>query len=106
MKGLGRAVGIPRSVHHASLSHGQKSGVEDLFQKHFANTEVIAFGIADEEWGEKLCIGLTTNLSLSDVQAKLIGINSPKEIFVFNQIPRTTLGKVDRKAAIKLALGK
>ena len=102
LKVLGRADDVINSG-------GEKislTAIEDLFQKHFANTEVIAFGIADEEWGEKLCIGLTTNLSLSDVQAKLIGINSPKEIFVFNQIPRTTLGKVDRKAAIKLALGK
>ncbi len=79
--------------------------IEERFQKHFPGIEVIAFGIKDAEWGEKLCLGVTSNLSLSDVQGKLTGIYSPKEIFIMKQIPRTSLGKVDRKAAIKIAMG-
>ena len=89
-------------------SGGEKislADIEDKFQINFPGLEVVAFGLADAEWGEKLCLGITTNLSLSDVQGKLTGINSPKEIFVLNQIPRTALGKVDRKAAAKLAMG-
>ena len=79
--------------------------IEERFQKHFPGIEVIAFGIKDAEWGEKLCLGVTSNLSLSDVQGKLSGIYTPKEIFIMKQIPRTSLGKVDRKAAIKIAMG-
>ena len=79
--------------------------IEERFQKHFPDAEVIAFGMADAEWGEKLCLGITSEISLSDVQGKLTGIYSPKEIFVLKQIPRTSLGKVDRKAAVKIAMG-
>ena len=79
--------------------------IEERFQKNFPGIEVIAFGIKDAEWGEKLCLGVTSNLSLSDVQGKLSGIYTPKEIFIMKQIPRTSLGKVDRKAAIKIAMG-
>lgn len=79
--------------------------IEERFQKHFPGVEVIAFGVTDPEWGEKLCLGVTSNLSLSEVQRKLTGIYSPKEIFIMKQIPRTSLGKVDRKAAIKIAMG-
>jgi O-succinylbenzoic acid--CoA ligase len=79
--------------------------IEERFQKYFPNTEVIAFGIADAEWGEKLCIGITSKISLSEVQSKLTGIYSPKEIFILEKIPRTSLGKLDRKAAIKIVTG-
>ena len=79
--------------------------IEERFHKFFPGVEVVAFGKPDAEWGEKLCIAVTSNLSLSDVQGKLTGVNSPKEIFVLQQIPRTSLGKVDRKAVAKLAIG-
>jgi acyl-coenzyme A synthetase/AMP-(fatty) acid ligase len=81
-------------------SGGEKISLIDIEEnfKSFAGVEVVAFGMTDAEWGEKLCLGVTTNLSLPEVQAKLTGINSPKEIFVLQQIPRTALGKVDRKS--------
>jgi O-succinylbenzoic acid--CoA ligase len=79
--------------------------IEQIFQKFFPNAEVVAFGKSDAEWGEKLCIAVTSKISLADVQSKLTGVNSPKEIFVLQQIPRTALGKVDRKAVAKLAIG-
>lgn len=80
--------------------------IENLFNTHFPDQEVIAFGLPDAEWGERLCLAVTTNLSLAQIQQKLIGVNSPKEIYIFKQIPKSVLGKVDRQAAIKLALGK
>lgn len=80
--------------------------VEDRFQKHFPDIEVIAFAMTDEEWGEKLCLGVTTKISLDEVKGKLIGINSPKEIFTFPYIPRTSLGKLDRVTASKMAMEK
>lgn len=79
--------------------------IEKLFNYHFPNQQVIAFGLPDAEWGERLCLGVTNKISLQDVQQKLTGINSPKEIFIFKQIPKSVLGKLDRKSAVKLALG-
>ncbi|MEI7560979.1 MAG: AMP-binding protein [Actinomycetes bacterium] len=79
--------------------------IEERFRRFFPGIEVVAFGVPDAEWGEKLCLGVISNLSLTEVQAKLTGINSPKEIIVLQQIPRTILGKVDRKALTKLAIG-
>ena len=79
--------------------------IEQIFQRFFPNTEVVAFSKSDVEWGEKLCIAVTSNISLVEVQSKLTGVNSPKEIFVLQQIPRTALGKVDRKTVAKLAIG-
>jgi O-succinylbenzoic acid--CoA ligase len=80
--------------------------IENLFSTHFPDQEVVAFGLPDDEWGERLCLAVTTNLSLAQIQQKLTGVNSPKEIYIFKQIPKSVLGKVDRQAAIKLALGK
>jgi o-succinylbenzoate---CoA ligase len=80
--------------------------IERLFNSYFPNQDVIAFGLPDAEWGERLCLGVTANISLADAQQKLTGINSPKEIYIFKELPKSVLGKVDRKAAIRLALGK
>ena len=79
--------------------------IEERFQRLFPGVEVVAFGKPDAEWGEKLCIAVTSNISLTEVQGKLTGVNSPKEIFVLQQIPRTALGKVDRKELAKLVIG-
>lgn len=90
-------------------SGGEKislSEIEEKFRKQFPGIEVVAFGVADAEWGEKLCLGVTTQISLIEVQSKLTGIFSPKEIYFLSQLPRTALGKVDRKAAARLAIGK
>ena len=77
--------------------------IEERFQKNFPGIDVVAFGMKDAEWGEKLCLGVTSEISLAEVQSKLTGIFSPKKILVLHQIPRTSLGKVDRQAVAKLA---
>lgn len=102
LKVLGRADDVINSG-------GEKislTAVELLFNSYFPNQPVIAFGLPDEEWGERLCLGVTSNLTLAQAQQKLNGKNSPKEIYIFNEIPRGALGKLDRAAAKKLALGK
>ena len=102
LKVLGRADDVINSG-------GEKislTAVELLFNSHFPNQPVIAFGLPDEEWGERLCLGVTTNLTLAQAQQKLNGKNSPKEIYIFDEIPRGALGKLDRAAAKRLALGK
>ena len=78
--------------------------IEERFQKNFPGIEVVAFGMKDAEWGEKLCLGVTREISLMEVQSKLTGIFSPKKILVLQHIPRTSLGKVDRQAVAKLAM--
>ena len=78
--------------------------IEERFQKNFLGIEVVAFGMKDAEWGEQLCLGVTSDISLAEVQSKLTGIFSPKKILVLQHIPRTSLGKVDRQAVAKLAM--
>ena len=102
LKVLGRADDVIKSG-------GEKISlieIEEKFKKYFPNIEVVAFGVPDAEWGEKLCLGVTKQISLTEVQSKLTGVNAPKEVFVLSQIPRTKLGKVDRPALVNLAMGK
>jgi len=78
--------------------------VEEKIKGFLPNLEVIAFALPDEVWGEKLCIGSTSQLSIEEIKKSMDSLLSPKEVFLFEQIPTTTIGKPDRRAAKNLAL--
>ena len=78
--------------------------VEEKISKLFPNQEIIAFALPDEVWGEKLCLGSTSNLSLEEIKKNIGSLLSPKEVFLFEQIPTTSIGKPDRRAAKNLAI--
>jgi len=78
--------------------------VEDKIRELIPNQEIIAFALPDEVWGEKLCIGSTSNLSIEDIKKSIGSLLSPKEVFLFKQIPTTSIGKPDRRAAKNLAI--
>ena len=78
--------------------------VEDKIRELIPNQEIIAFALPDEVWGEKLCIGSTSNLSIEDIKKSIGSLLSPKEVFLFEQIPTTSIGKPDRRAAKNLAI--
>jgi O-succinylbenzoic acid--CoA ligase len=78
--------------------------VEEKIKGLLPNLEVIAFALPDEVWGEKLCIGSTSKLSIEEIKKSMGSLLSPKEVFLFEQIPTTTIGKPDRRAAKNLAL--
>ncbi|NCV73866.1 MAG: acyl-CoA synthetase [Actinobacteria bacterium] len=78
--------------------------VEDQIKSIFPNTPLIVFSIPDKIWGERLCIGSITNISLEEIGNKLGPILKPKTLFLFNEIPTTAIGKPDRQTAKKMAL--
>ncbi|MFM8937708.1 MAG: AMP-binding protein, partial [Actinomycetota bacterium] len=86
------------------ISGGEKislSAIEQFLQYEFETVEIIAFAKSDAEWGEKLCIATTENLSLdllsSKLKSKFGGHAAPKELHHVNEIPYLALGKPDRK---------
>jgi O-succinylbenzoic acid--CoA ligase len=78
--------------------------VEDKIRELIPNQEIIAFALPDEVWGEKLCLGSTSNLSIEEIKKSVGSLLSPKEVFLFEQIPTTSIGKPDRRAAKNLAI--
>jgi O-succinylbenzoic acid--CoA ligase len=86
------------------ISGGEKislSAIEQFLQYEFETAEIIAFAKSDAEWGEKLCIATTKDLSLdllsSKLKSKFGGHAALKELHHVNEIPYLALGKPDRK---------
>ena len=78
--------------------------VEEKIRELIPNQEIIAFALPDEVWGEKLCLGSTSNISIEVIKKRIGSLLSPKEVFLFEQIPTTSIGKPDRRAAKNLAI--
>jgi O-succinylbenzoic acid--CoA ligase len=90
------------------ISGGEKislSAAEEIIRQIIPNVEIITFAMADDLWGEKLCLASTSNIDIKELRAKLDSILTPKEIFFFDKIPTTVLGKPDRKLALEIAKG-
>jgi O-succinylbenzoic acid--CoA ligase len=90
------------------ISGGEKislSAVEEIIKQILPKMDLITFAMADDLWGEKLCLASTSLIDLDDLRTSLDSILTPKEIFLFEKIPTTMLGKPDRKRAIEIAKG-
>ena len=99
----GRLIVLGRSDDQI-ISGGEKislSAIEQFLQFEFETAEIIAFAKSDAEWGEKLCIATTKDLSLdllsSKLKSKFGGHAALKELHHVNEIPYLALGKPDRK---------
>lgn len=78
--------------------------VEQRIQELLPNEEFIAFALPDDVWGEKLCIGSKNKIDLLALKENLGSILTPKLLFIFDEIPTTTINKPDRKKARELAI--
>ena len=90
------------------ISGGEKislSAVEEIIKQILPEMDLITFAMADDLWGEKLCLASTSLIDIEDLRTNLDSILTPKEIFLFEEIPTTMLGKPDRKRAIQVAKG-
>ena len=90
------------------ISGGEKislSAVEEIIKQILPKMDLITFAMADDLWGEKLCLASTSLIDLDDLRTSLDSILTPKEIFLFEEIPTTMLGKPDRIRAIQIAKG-
>ncbi|HEV8025390.1 MAG TPA: AMP-binding protein [Candidatus Nanopelagicales bacterium] len=68
--------------------------------------QVVAFGVPDETWGQRVCVAIGGDVSEDQVRAfvgeQLSGAKKPKSVFVASSLPTTHSGKVDRVATVAL----
>lgn len=70
--------------------------------------EVAVFGLPDEEWGQRVCAAVVgpveSGAVMQHARTTLAAHKRPKQVFVVDELPRTTTGKV-RRGHIAGALG-
>jgi acyl-CoA synthetase (AMP-forming)/AMP-acid ligase II len=81
--------------------------VERVLLEHPGVHEAAAFGVPDDDWGQRVCAAVAgPELSVPDVhawlQARLDGAHRPKTIVTLATLPRTGSGKVDRERLRRL----
>jgi acyl-CoA synthetase (AMP-forming)/AMP-acid ligase II len=81
--------------------------VEDVISAHPVVNEVVVIGVPDEKWGEavKACVSVRSgaSLSLAELQehckaAGLAAYKKPLSLDVVDEVPKTAVGKVFRRA--------
>ena len=94
------------------ISGGENISTSEITDKIKSLKEVadaFAFGLNDTQWGEKLVAAVVLR-KLSGRELKnqlkelLPGYKMPKEIFIVNEIPRTSLGKVIKEKLLSLLI--
>jgi fatty-acyl-CoA synthase len=85
--------------------------VEGVLSEHPAVAECAVFGVADPEWGEAVAAAIVVapgcSVSEPDLLAHLAGrlarFKQPRRWLWLSSLPKTALGKVQRKALAQLA---
>lgn len=81
--------------------------VETVLKEHPGVDDAVVFGVPDEEWGsrvETLYVGKAAPAELEEhVSAAVPGYMVPKRFTRVDEIPLTSIGKPDRRAAAELA---
>lgn len=78
--------------------------VEDLLQSHPRVREAAVVGIPDDTWGEVVHAVVTTNGAVSEaelsdfVRGRIAGYKRPKRIEVWPELPKSSAGKLLRRA--------
>ncbi|EFM12160.1 AMP-dependent synthetase and ligase [Paenibacillus curdlanolyticus YK9] len=83
--------------------------VEKQLSEHSLVQEAAVAGITDSVWGQRLVAVIVADLSCMDAeqarselfafcQTQLTSVQRPKAIYIAEQLPKTTTGKLDRKA--------
>ncbi len=81
------------------------SDVEDVLSQHEDVAESVVFGMPDSHWGERveaaveLKVGrhATADMLKRHVRDKLGAVRTPKTIHIVDQLPRNSLGKVQKR---------
>ena len=95
------------------ISGGKKISLgtlEKFLAGVFPHQEFIAFGAPDLEWGTKLIIASNQNMDIELLRTSIkkeLGQHAvPKDFLTLPEIPRTSLGKLDRTSARNIYLAK
>lgn len=76
--------------------------VESMLRSHPGVVEAVVVGVADAEWGELVACGYSGSVAaevLADwARDRLPGFMVPKRFVALDAVPRTALGKPDRRA--------
>ncbi|MDQ1499791.1 MAG: hypothetical protein QOI86_3131, partial [Actinomycetota bacterium] len=80
--------------------------VEEVLLTHPAVSEVCVFGVPDDKWGEALTAhavlargaGVTAAELIAFAGEHLAGYKKPKTVEFVTELPKTTYGKLDKKA--------
>jgi acyl-CoA synthetase (AMP-forming)/AMP-acid ligase II len=80
--------------------------IEELLLQHPAIAEACVFGVPDAKWGEALAAHLVMRADVSITEAEVLahlgeraaGYKKPKQIRFVEALPRTSYGKIDKKA--------
>jgi long-chain acyl-CoA synthetase len=82
--------------------------VERILLEHPAVHEAAIFGVADPEWGERVCAAVVVPEARAGeirawAHARLDGPQRPRELLFVDELPHTDHGKLDRAALRALA---
>nr|WP_281504366.1 hypothetical protein [Streptococcus uberis] len=87
------------------------SEVENILNKHPEIMDSVVFGIPVAQWGESVVAAIILKddrlTSLDNiktfVQDYLAGYKTPKRYYILKEFPKTPIGKIDKKALLKMA---
>jgi long-chain acyl-CoA synthetase len=70
--------------------------------------EVAVFGVDDERWGQRVCAAVVGEVREADVlahaRAHLAAYKCPKDVYLVDELPHTSTGKL-RRLALPTELG-
>lgn len=90
------------------------SDVEEALAGHPAVSEVVVFGVPDDHWGERLEAAVEMRPGLTATQQDIVAhcrerlgpVKTPKHVHIVASLPRSPVGKVQRREARAEAIAK
>jgi malonyl-CoA/methylmalonyl-CoA synthetase len=84
--------------------------IEEVLREHSSIAECAVVGVADEEWGERVCVALVlrerNELSLVELRewarTRLAAYKLPTRLLALPELPRNVMGKVEKREIVKL----
>jgi long-chain acyl-CoA synthetase len=68
--------------------------------------EAAVFGVDDERWGQRVCAAVVGDVTPAQVvghaRAHLAAYKCPKDVFIVDELPHTSTGKLQRLALVRL----
>lgn len=84
--------------------------IENELRKYLPTPDFVVFGMPDKLWGEMVCVGILEDSIVNEDQffsvvsnLKLESYQKPKRLVQLAEIPRDSLGKVNRSQVLKIA---